>query len=56
MSAILESEFVFEDERPFASCHAPNEFSYPAVVVDGTAVLVTYTWKREKIRFRRVEL
>ena len=57
-------ELVLEDEDPdldesrvtLDRAHRANEFSYPAVVMDGTTVLVTYTWKRERIRFRRVEL
>jgi len=57
-------EVVLEDEEPeldeekvkLDRAHRPNEFSYPAVIVDGTALLVTYTWKRERIRFRRVRL
>jgi predicted neuraminidase len=36
---------------------APGEYSYPAIIPDGTdAVAVTYTWKRERIAFRRVPL
>jgi predicted neuraminidase len=36
---------------------APGEYSYPAVIADGPdAVAVTYTWKRERIAFRRVSL
>ena len=62
--ATWRQEIVLEDEDPdfderevkLDRVRRPNEFSYPAVVADGTAVLVTYTWKRERIRFRRLEL
>lgn len=37
--------------------HEPGcEFSYPAVIPEGDAVTVTYTWKRERIAFHRVPL
>ncbi len=28
-----------------------GEFSYPAVIADGSNLLITYTWNRERIRF-----
>lgn len=36
---------VLEDE--------PGEYSYPAVVATGEAVSVSYTWRRERIAYRR---
>jgi predicted neuraminidase len=29
----------------------PGEYSYPAIVADGDAVTVSYTWRRERIAF-----
>jgi predicted neuraminidase len=37
---------VLEDE--------PGEYSYPAIVSVGREVFVTYTWRREKIAFRKL--
>ena len=57
-AAVLEDEDpVFDEEKVrLDRAHRPNEFSYPAVVADRDHVLTTYTWKRERIRFRRVEI
>ncbi|TBL73901.1 sialidase family protein [Paenibacillus thalictri] len=41
-------ELVLEDE--------PGEYSYPAIVAEGNQVFVTYTWKRENIKFRQFTL
>ena len=53
---------VLEDEDGLAPAsgltldvpHRPNEFSYPAVVPSAGILHVTYTWKRERICYRRV--
>ncbi len=36
--------------------HRANEFSYPALVCDGRALHISYTWKRERICYRRLPL
>lgn len=34
----------------------PGEYSYPAVVAEGNKISLTYTWNREKVAFRCIEL
>ena len=34
----------------------PGEYSYPAVVIEGKTVYVTYTWHRERIVFCELTL
>ncbi|MBB3109673.1 putative neuraminidase [Paenibacillus phyllosphaerae] len=41
-------EFVLEDE--------PGEYSYPAVIACGDELLITYTWRRERIAFYHLKL
>lgn len=42
-------EFVLE--------HTPNaEFSYPAIIADGSDVHLTYTWKRERIAYWHIAI
>jgi predicted neuraminidase len=55
---ILEDEDpeIDEERVKLDRAHRPNEFSYPAVVADGNRLLITYTWKRERICLRMVEL
>ena len=56
-------EVVLEDEDPpidearvkLDRAHRPNEFSYPAIVAHGRQLLVTYTWKRERICSREID-
>jgi predicted neuraminidase len=31
--------------------HEPGEYSYPAIIAEGSALYVTYTWKRERIAY-----
>ena len=45
---------VDEERVKLDRAHRANEFSYPAVVATGDEILVTYTWKRKRICFRRV--
>ncbi|MDO3412460.1 sialidase family protein [Saccharibacillus sp. CPCC 101409] len=40
--------FVLEDE--------PGEYSYPAIVSQGNTLFITYTWKRERIAFWRIDV
>ena len=55
-------ELVLEDEDPpvdeskvkLDRAHRANEFSYPAIVAHDGDLIVTYTWKRERICFRRI--
>jgi predicted neuraminidase len=36
---------------------APGEYSYPALIQDRNGVLdITYTWRRERIRFARIRM
>jgi predicted neuraminidase len=37
--------FTLEDE--------PGEYSYPSVIANGDEIMVTYTWRRERIVFRK---
>ena len=54
---------VLEDEDPpideqrvqLDRAHRANEFSYPAIVAVGTRLLVSYTWKRERICCREID-
>ena len=56
-------ELVLEDEDPpvdeskvrLDRAHRANEFSYPAIVATRTKLVVTYTWKRERICYREIE-
>ncbi|WP_052737040.1 exo-alpha-sialidase [Paenibacillus algorifonticola] len=41
-------DVVLEDE--------PGEYSYPAIVSSGDELYVTYTWKRERIAFWKLNL
>lgn len=34
----------------------PGEYSYPAIIVSGNDILVTYTWKRENIAFWQIPI
>lgn len=34
----------------------PGEYSYPAIIVSGNDMLVTYTWKRENIAFWQIPI
>jgi predicted neuraminidase len=43
-----ENEFVLEDKE--------GEYSYPAIVAEGNAIFVTYTWRRENIAFWQITL
>ena len=54
----LEDEDPQTDERSVAldRAHRPNEFSYPAIVTVRNRLVVTYTWKRERICFREIVL
>ena len=38
-----EQAFVLEDE--------PGEYSYPAIVAEGSRVYITYTWRRERVAY-----
>lgn len=41
-----DSEFVLE--------HEPGSYAYPALVSNGSDLYITYTWKRERIAFRKI--
>jgi predicted neuraminidase len=43
-----DNEFVLEDE--------PGGYAYPALVAKGGDLYVTYTWKRERIAFRKIHI
>jgi len=40
--------FIFE--------HEPGEYSYPAIVADGSSLHIVYTWNRERIAYWKVTL
>jgi hypothetical protein len=46
--ATWADEVVLEDE--------PGEYSYPAIVSQGNELYITYTWKRQRIAFAKLEL
>jgi predicted neuraminidase len=56
-------ELILEDDDPpideqsvkLDRAHRANEFSYPAIVAHGSKLLVTYTWKRERICYREID-
>lgn len=41
-------EWILEDE--------PGEYSYPAIISEGNDILITYTWKRERIVYWRISV
>lgn len=45
--ATWEEVFVFEKDE--------GEYSYPAIVSEGNSLYVTYTWKREKVAFWKID-
>ena len=54
--AILENEDPpFDEEKiKLDRSHRPNEFSYPAIVTYDNEAFITYTWKRERIRYHHL--
>lgn len=34
----------------------PGEYSYPAVIADGDTLMITYTWKRQRIVFSKIKI
>lgn len=53
---VLEDEDLPEDEEQIrlTKAYRPTEFSYPAIVADGTTLRITYTWKRARICYREI--
>ncbi|MNW63321.1 hypothetical protein D3C74_415240 [compost metagenome] len=41
-------EWVLEDD--------PGEYSYPAIVSQGERLYITYTWKRDRIAFWKLNV
>lgn len=57
-SIILEDEDPPTDEErvKLDRANRPNEFSYPAILALGNRIHVTYTWKRQRICYRILEI